>query len=302
MFKFMSSRVLCALVFIATVFVMSPAALAATKNYSVVAPDGLTLAVQESGNPSGTPVVFIHGLLGSHLNWDAQIKSPELQRYRLITYDMRGHGLSGKPTASGAYTDGQRWGDDLASVITASHARKPALVGWSLGGVVITNYLAKYGDSHISGAVYVDGVIELKPEQIVPHPEVYRDLNSPDLKTHLDAVRDFLSLCFHTQPDTATFERLYASAAMASWDMQRAVMSITVDAAKGLGKARVPVLLIYGGQDALVQAKPTIARAKELNPRIESTLYINSGHAPFIEEPTRFNRDLAAFIDGTTPR
>ena len=60
MFKFMSSRVLFALVFIATVFVMSPAALAATKNYSVVAPDGLTLAVQESGNPSDTPVVFIH--------------------------------------------------------------------------------------------------------------------------------------------------------------------------------------------------------------------------------------------------
>ncbi|WP_312884945.1 alpha/beta fold hydrolase [Candidatus Sodalis endolongispinus] len=42
-------------------------------------------------------MIFIHGLLGSHLNWDAQVNSPLLQHYRLITYDLRGHGLSGKP-------------------------------------------------------------------------------------------------------------------------------------------------------------------------------------------------------------
>ncbi|WP_255557238.1 alpha/beta hydrolase [Sodalis sp. dw_96] len=299
MLKFMFCRTRYALLFTVFLFIASPFALAATKSYTTLSPDGVTLAVQESGNPNGAPVIFIHGLLGSHLNWDKQVNSPELQRYRLITYDMRGHGLSGKPTDAIAYTDGKRWADDLASVITASHARKPVLVGWSLGGVVITNYLAKFGDSPISGAVYVDGVIELKPEQIVSHPEVYRDLNSTDLKTHLDAVRDFLSLCFHTQPDRTTFERLLANAAAASWDMQRAVMSVTVDAPQGLGKARIPLLLIYGGRDALVKAKPTIARAVQLNPRVQGKLYANSGHAPFIEEPGRFNRDLSAFIDTT---
>ncbi|WP_413736366.1 alpha/beta fold hydrolase [Sodalis sp. RH21] len=302
MFKFMSSRALCALVIIGAVFAASPAALAETKSYAVVAPDGVKLAVQEAGNPNGAPIVFIHGLLGSHLNWDAQISSPQLQKYRLITYDMRGHGLSGKPADAAAYTDGQRWADDLASVITSSHARKPALVGWSLGGVVISNYLAKFGDSHISSAVYVDGVIELKPELITPHPEVYRDLNSPDLRTHLDAVSDFLGLCFYTKPDVTTFERLLANASLASWDMQRAVMSISVDAARGLGKAHIPVLLIYGERDALVQAKPAIARAVQLNPKVQSKLYADSGHAPFVEEPDRFNRDLSAFIDKTQAR
>jgi len=46
-------------------------------------------------------------------------------------------------------------------VIHGSHARKPVVVGWSLGGVAISNYLAKYGDRAIAGAVYVDGVVEL---------------------------------------------------------------------------------------------------------------------------------------------
>lgn len=274
------------------------AAHAGTKTYTVTAPDGVTLAVREAGDPQGVPVIFIHGLLGSTLNWEAQVGDPRLQRYRLISYDMRGHGLSAKPAGTEAYSDGRRWADDLQAVIKSSRAARPVLVGWSLGGAVISNYLAAHGDGAIAGAVYVDGVIELKPEQIVAHPDVYRDLNAPDLKTHLAAVRDFLRLCFHTQPAPADFERLLANAAMASWDMQRAVQSMDVAAADGLGKAKVPVLLIYGARDALVKAGPSIARAAEVNPRIRATLYDASGHAPFLEEPDRFNRDLSGFIDG----
>lgn len=276
-----------------------PAAMAATAGtrYTVTAPDGVTLAVEEAGNANGPAVIFIHGLLGSRLNWDAQLKSAELGRYRLIAYDMRGHGLSGKPAGTAAYVDGRRWADDLAAVIEATHARNPVLVGWSLGGAVISNYLAAYGDDRIAGTVYVDGVIELKPEQITAHPQLYRDLISPDLRTHLDAERVFLGLCFATQPPTPTFERLLANAAMASWDMQRAVQSMTVFAERGLQRIDKPVLLIYGARDALVQAEPAIARATALNPRVRSKLYAESGHAPFIEEADRFDRDLATFVD-----
>lgn len=272
-------------------------ALAQPKQYTVTAPDGVTLAVQESGDPAGPAVVFVHGLLGSHLSWDAQVSSPLLRRYRLITYDLRGHGLSDKPTAQQAYTDGRRWADDLAAVIAASGARDPVLVGWSLGAAVVTNYLAAYGDGRIAGAVYVGGVIELNAAQITAHPDVYRDLASADLKTHLDAERAFLALCFQTPPDPVTFQRLLANAALASPQMQAAVPSMTIAAQAGLGGMRKPLLLIYGARDALVQAGPSMDRAKRLNPRIRGTVYADSGHAPFVEEAERFNRDLAAFID-----
>lgn len=300
--RFVLCHALHVMVAMAALFAASSATSAESKNYTVTAPDGVTLAVQETGNPNGVPIVFVHGLLGSHLNWDAQLRDPQLQRYRLITYDLRGHGLSGKPTSAEAYSDGRRWAADLATVIASSHARRPILVGWSLGGAVISNYLAASGDQHIAGALYVDAVIELKPDQIVAHPQIYRDLNSPDLGTHLDTVRSFLRLCFHTPPAAPTFERLFANAAMASWDMQHAVQSMTVAAAEGLSKAQVPVLLIYGERDALVQSKPAIARAKALNPRIQSELYADSGHAPFVEESARFDRDLSTFVDATSSR
>lgn len=115
----------------------------------------------------------------------------------------------------------------------------------------------------------------------------------------LPAFRDHragLRLCFPTQQDAPTMERLLANAAMASWTMTRATPSMTVAVAEGLPKAQVPILLLYGARDALVMPQPAIARARALNPRVRVSLYDNSGHAPFLEEPQRFTRDLAGFV------
>jgi pimeloyl-ACP methyl ester carboxylesterase len=276
---------------------LSSITMAADKNYTVTSPDGVKLAVQESGNPEGPTIIFIHGLLGSRLNWERQTSSPELQRYRMVTYDLRGHGLSDMPPNADAYTDGRRYADDLRAVIEATGSNQPVLVGWSLGGVVMSNYLAAYGDADIGGVMYVDGVMELNAALITSHPGVYAGLASEDLKTHLEAIHTFLALCFHTQPDASTFGLLLSNASMASWTMTRATPSMTVSLAEGLPKARVPVLMLYGAKDELVQVQPSLARARQLNAQIQTTIYENSGHAPFLEEPSRFNQDLATFVE-----
>jgi non-heme chloroperoxidase len=292
---------ICAL-WLAMMMIMSSAAMAGQKNYFVKSPDGVDLAVQEAGNPAGPPIVFIHGLLGSHLDWESQLNSADLSRYRLITFDLRGHGLSGKPQDVQAYGDGRRWADDLRAVLEETKAKNPVLVGWSLGGVVVSNYLAANGDHGIGGVVYVGGVVELKAELLKPHPEVYAGLASTDLKIHLDAMRDFLALCFATQPDRATFERLLSNAAMASWIMTRTVPSMTVLATEGLPKIKVPILMLYGEKDALVMAHASLDRARALNSAVRSQIYADSGHAPFLEEAQRFNRDLAKFRESVSTR
>ena len=280
----------------------SSAAFATEKHYRVTTPDGLQLAVQEAGTPDGPAIVFIHGLLGSRLNWQRQIESPALQGYRLITYDLRGHGLSDKPADSSAYSDGRRYADDLAAVLAATGAKRAVLVGWSLGGLVMSDYLAAHGDAAIGGAVYVNAVIELTEALITPHPEVYAGLASDDLKTHLDALRAFVRLCFHTQPDADSMEVLLTNAAMASWPMTRAIPGMRSAATDGLPKAQVPLLLLYGARDQLVQVQPSIARAQALNPRAQVKRYEQSGHAPFFEEAERFNGDLAAFMKTAAAR
>ncbi|MEE7548890.1 alpha/beta fold hydrolase, partial [Xanthomonas sp. Kuri4-1] len=101
----------CARLAMLALLALSAVASAGNRRYTVTAPDGVVLAVEESGDPDGMPLVFVHGLLGSRLSWEAQLDSPVLQRYRLIGYDLRGHGRSGKPADAEAYRDGRRWAD-----------------------------------------------------------------------------------------------------------------------------------------------------------------------------------------------
>ncbi|ASR42241.1 alpha/beta hydrolase [Xanthomonas citri pv. mangiferaeindicae] len=271
------------------------------RHYTVTAPDGVAIAVEEAGDPAGRPIVLVHGLLGSRLNWEAQLRSADLAGYRLIAYDLRGHGRSGKPDDAAAYTDGARWADELAAVIEASGAQAPVLVGWSLGAAVVTEYLARHGDAGIAGAVYVGGVVELDPSLLQPHPSLYQGMADDDLRTHLDAERAFLALCFAHPPETVTFERLLAGAALASDRMQAAVPSMTMDAAGGLGRLHKPLLLLHGARDALVRPEPSIARARTLKPDAQTMIYADIGHAPFAEAPARFNQDLVRFVEATAP-
>lgn len=69
----------------ATLFASAPDAIAAPTSYTVTSTDGVKLAVQESGDPNGPSIILVHGLLGSRLNWDAQVQSPGLRQYRIIT-------------------------------------------------------------------------------------------------------------------------------------------------------------------------------------------------------------------------
>ena len=285
------------------VFILAAAASPAfawDRSSVVTAPDGVTLAVQETGDPDGPAVILVHGLLGSRFSWDAQWHSPALQRYRLIAFDLRGHGQSGMPAAPEMYREGRRWADDLDAVIRATRATRPVLVGWSLGAAVITNYLAAHGDDAIAGVVYTGGVIELKPELLGPQPAVYARMASADLRTHLAGERDFIALCFRRPPAADTFQRLIAMAAMASNVMQAAVFGMNVEADTGLRALRKPILHIYGAHDALVRPQASFARAVALAPHSVLHLYPDVGHAPFAEDPERFNSDLVDFIETAT--
>ena len=108
---------------------------------------GLDLYVEETGTPSGRPVLFIHGLSQCRLAWRKQFHSDLASELRLITMDIRGHGWSEKP--HDAYGDSLLWADDLHAVITALDLQAPILSGWSYGGIVIADYVQAYGDDGI---------------------------------------------------------------------------------------------------------------------------------------------------------
>lgn len=264
--------------------------------FDVVSNDGTKIEVQETGDKSKPTIVFIHGYMGTHLNWKTQISSHLIKDFHMVTYDLRGHGNSEKPTEALAYTDGKRWADDLNAVISSLNKKEVALVGWSLGGAVISNYLAYYGDSKVTSAIYVNGVIELNAALITPHPNVYKGLISNNLETRVSNIRDFLGLCFLNKPQESIFEVLLGSATIASLDMQKNVQSMTIPVEKAFSRMSKPVYMLYGKHDNLVKVNPTLSRAKTLHKDIHVVIFDKSGHAPFFDETKLFNSTLSDIL------
>lgn len=114
--------------------------------------DGRKLYYEETG--SGQPVVFIHG-------WKASAKVYEEPsrllcaegNYRCIRYDHCGHMRSDSPDYPVTL---QTLAEDLHSLITALQLENPILVGWSMGGMTVQEYIRRYGSDHLDRVVFVD--------------------------------------------------------------------------------------------------------------------------------------------------
>jgi non-heme chloroperoxidase len=67
------------------------------KNHKITGGGGIQLHLVETGEPSGRPIMFIHGVSQCWLTWSRQMSSDLADGYRLVAIDLRGHGLSDKP-------------------------------------------------------------------------------------------------------------------------------------------------------------------------------------------------------------
>ncbi|MBY0334937.1 MAG: alpha/beta hydrolase [Acetobacteraceae bacterium] len=126
------------------------------RRHTVRTPDGVEIAAYKYGNAQGQPILFIHGYMQAALSWDRQTRDPELAReFRLVAYDIRGHGMSTKPEGDPFYKPGQVWADEVKGVIDTLGLQRPVLVGWSYGGRIMGDYLNAHGHGAIGGVDWV---------------------------------------------------------------------------------------------------------------------------------------------------
>lgn len=113
-------------------------------HHAVTAPDGVTLSVQEWGNPDGAAILFVHGYAQSHLNWQEQVRDAALaEEFRMVTFDLRGHGTSDQPAGAAYYHESERWAGDVAAILDSLDLADPVIVASSMGGRVAGDYLGK---------------------------------------------------------------------------------------------------------------------------------------------------------------
>jgi pimeloyl-ACP methyl ester carboxylesterase len=278
--------------------IFAPAVAQEKKYKSITAktPDGLSIAAQEWGNPAGPEILFIHGYSQSHLSWSRQVEDGALAKdFRMVTYDLRGHGGSDKPFEPERYKESKFWGDEVQAVIDAAGLKRPVLVGWSYGGRVIGDYLKIHGPGRLAGLNYVDAISKTDASFVGPGLKPLASMASDDVATNIAATRAFLHFCFEKQPTQDDFETMLSFNMMVPPKVRAAMGGRQLNMDDFLKGLKLPVLVTHGSADKVVLLAASKYTADTI-PGAKLSVYDGLGHAPFWEDAPRFNAELAAFV------
>jgi non-heme chloroperoxidase len=267
------------------------------KTHEVRGGGGLRLHVREWGKADRPPILFIHGLSQNHLCWAKQYESGLADEFRLVAYDLRGHGMSEAPLEPEHYTDGQLWADDLAALIDELGLDRTVLVGWSYGSFVICDYIRVYGQERVAAIDFVEGAVKLGEAAfgtlIGPgFLDHFVGATADDLPTSIQAMRSFVRACLVKPVSDDDLETAVCWNVIVPARVRANLAARAIDCDDVLRSLEVPLLVTQGRADTVV-LPPMAEHILATCPTAEASWYEGVGHVPHLEEPGRFNRELA---------
>jgi 3-oxoadipate enol-lactonase len=259
---------------------------------SVTTKDG-RFAYEAAGDPTKTPLVFLHGIGGAARAWRGQIAAFS-DRYRALAWDMPGYGGSAAlPSVSIASL-----ADALQDFLQAIGGPRPILVGHSIGGMIVQQWLTKYPQSAAAvvlaqtspafGKAEGDWQKQFIEARLGPldrgetmtslAPVLVKDLvgDNPDAGG-IDIARD----CMGSVPEASYRAMMLA---MPGFDQRKALADI-----------KVPTLVLSGSKD---KNAPALMMAK-MATYIPGATYVElegAGHLVNLERPKTFNAALDQFL------
>jgi non-heme chloroperoxidase len=267
------------------------------KAHTVRGGGGLRLHVREWGKADGPPILFVHGWSQNHLCWAKQYESALADEFRLVAFDLRGHGMSEAPLEAEHYADGGLWADDVAAILDALRLERPVLVGWSYGAFVICDYVRAHGQERVAAIDFVEGVSKLGQAAfgtlIGPgFLDHFADATADDLPTNISAMRSFVKVCASRPLPAEEFETALCWNIVVPAQVRASLGARELDYDDVLRALDVPLLVTQGREDTVVlpaMAEHFLATC----PTAEASWYDGIAHLPHLQEPERFNRELA---------
>lgn len=265
------------------------------KAHTVTGDGGAKLCVQETGKRSGKPILFIHGFSQCSLAWSKQMHSDLADSFRLLALDLRGHGLSDKPRD--AYGTSEIWANDIHAVIQQLELNKPLLVGWSYGGPIISDYVARHGEGAIAGSNWVAAVCRLG-EPLMPFlgaqflaaaPGFFSD----NVEESVSALRTLIRLCIPSGLSREEELLMLGFNVAVPPHVRAGLLSRNLNNDSVVAGMKKPMLITWGERD-LVVLPAMLEHITGLAPHAKVSMYPGAGHAPFWDTPERFNRELRA--------
>jgi 3-oxoadipate enol-lactonase len=256
---------------------------------------GLTQYYDDKGPKNGVPIIFIHGFPFDSSTWQSQVNViPE--RFRTITYDVRGHGQSeAGPTPYSL----EFFVDDLFALIKKLELDQPILCGLSMGGYIALRAFERWpalfralilcdtrseGDSNqakINRANAIKTIREFGTTQFAEDSvkNLFWEGNANNRIAEIKNVKEIIE---KTSPD------VICATSMA--------LAARTDTTEVLADIKVPVLIIVGEHDKIT---PPIASESlhEVIKDSELVVIKNAGHLSNLENPLDFNEALVGFLE-----
>ncbi len=255
---------------------------------------------------TGAPVVLIHGWPLSGDSWDVQANFLGEHGVRVVTYDRRGFGKSGKPWNGYDY---DTMASDLHTLLEILDVHGATLVGFSMGGGEVVRYLSKYGSARVAKAVLVAAVTPflLKTDSNpdgVPS-SVFEGIEEQIRKDRPAFLESFgpkfygRSALHHTVSDG----QLAWSQAMAFTSTTRSMLAAakswsTTDFREEMKRITIPVLVIHGTRDETVPIEVSGRLSAKLLPNATLSEYDGEPHGLFLTAADKLNEELLQFVGG----
>ncbi|MEM6487385.1 MAG: alpha/beta fold hydrolase [Pseudomonadota bacterium] len=262
------------------------------------------MAVRLAG-PEGAPgIVLLHGWSQSSLAFEKQLAGALAARFRLAAVDLRGHGASPAPADPSAYGAGAAWADDLLAVLQRLDWPDPVLVGWSMGGWVIGDFLAAHGPAGLGGIVTVGTVPRIgaagDPALVAKRKTDARaeGMFHADPAVQLDAAIAFAKAMTAAPLSKRDLAWLVGQMVPCPPALRRAARTRDADWRPAFQRARaagVPAQVIQGAADRLCFPPQAAETAEALGAAVETIP--GAGHLPFWERAETFDAILADFMD-----
>lgn len=250
----------------------------------------------------GPPVVLIHGWPLSHRMWDNQFIPLLESGHRVVAYDRRGFGRSGKP--GGGY-DYDTFAADLHALLEALDLTGATLAGFSMGGGEVARYLGRHGPGRVARAMLLGAVT----------PSVLKTASNPEGvdQSVLDEMRQqvrrdrvaFLGTFFRGfygqwlgGGDLVEFSKSVA------WEAspvatERCVTAFgTTDFSADLARFDVPTLIVHGDADKVVPLDASAKRAHAMIPGSRLEVISGAPHGFAATHAEELNRLMIGFLKG----
>ena len=259
---------------------------------SVLLKTGVRLRYAYKGDPSGTPVIMLHGYTDSWFSFSSVLPLLD-KKYRIYILDQRGHGDSDRPVGGYAM---QQFAGDVLAFMDAMNLKQATIVGHSMGSFV-AQHVASEAPERVNKLVLVASATSVRNNTV---RELQREIDALNDTAPVPETfaRDFqVSTVF--QPLAPEFlQGVVKESVKLPVRVWREVMAemLAPEADVQLKKIKTPTLILWGDKETIFPRSEQDLLISELRNAVLK-VYPETGHALHWERPERFAKDLQEFIN-----